>query len=84
MYRELQSLPGKWDAVKKAFKQILKERIRTYQADKQENDGAERTEELGTGKHVQCCWSIKLSWGGYGNKEGVWAGTFIPYKEVES
>lgn len=64
MYRELQSLPGKWDAVKKAFKQIPKEWIRTYQADKQENDGAERTEELGTGKRVQCCWSIKLSWGG--------------------
>lgn len=61
MYREQQSLPDKWNAVKKAFKQIPKKWIRMYQADKQENGGVART-ELGTGKHDQCCWSIKLSW----------------------
>lgn len=33
-----------------------------YQADKWGNGATARTEELDTGKHVQCCWSIKLSW----------------------
>lgn len=52
MYREHQSLPDKWDTVYKAFKQMPKKGIRTYQADKQENGGVARTEELDIGKHV--------------------------------